>query len=927
MKYVKQAISAIFTLLLLTLVNITKTNAFQTSLKDSVSFYQKKADKYQKARAFLESNEYLKKIIVIYKNQNETLKYHNTYKKYLTNLVQVQAFDVFHSESTVFIKELANLKVKHNHLLAYLYALLGYVYNVEGNSPKAIQFQQKAIIIWLSAKKQQELASTYLSLSNSYSNVGAFKKSLNYANKSLSIFKKLRDSISIANIYNNISIDLVSQKKYHKALTFAQKSLKLKKEIYTLNHPSLDNSHQAIGLIYVNLKQYDQALNYFNKSLSYRKTKHSDNHPRIASTYLNIANVYQKQGKFNLALKAYQKALSIWEKFKQNIALANLYNSLATLHQQKSNNKGTLLAYQKALVHNSKTFKDSLNISKNPGINQFKNGPLFLTSLQGKASVLFSKGDRLSLEIALQTYQLCDEVIQKSRQQYVRYQDKLALAKISAEVYENALKTCYQLIKKQPTKEQQYTELAFHFSERNKASILREALQEANAKFGLPKDLQEQEQDLKVNLAYYEKQLASAQLGKDSIKVSRFQNKLFELNRQHEKLTQMLETRYPRYYQLKYNTVLASIAEIKKHLPAKALLVEYFTTPNILYAFVVAKNQCKMLALPGGSGFRQVLRKYVRSIKMRKRATEFTKTSYAAYQQLLQPLEAYLKGKDQLIVVGDDLLLSIPFEPLITQKAPDLLASFDKLPFLLHQYSLSYHYSANLMVQPMRQKQNQHRQAFLGFAPVFTKSKTSHTRDNDNGSIRALPYTEKEIDKIIAIFSQNAQQVKAAMHQQATEALFKSIGQQYRFVHLATHSVTNAQHPELAYIQFEPTPNHQDRYNEGRLYANEIYALKLNADLVVLSSCESGSGKIERGEGMMGLNRGFLYAGARNVVYSLWKVNDRPTSEFMIRFYHHLIVGKLPFHKALQRTKQEYIKKHPLKRPHDWAGFLIIGQL
>jgi CHAT domain-containing protein len=553
-----------------------------------------------------------------------------------------------------------------------------------------------------------------------------------------------------------------------------------------------------------------------------------------------------------------------------------------------------------------------------------------METLQGKAAVLMAKGDMGSLKVALKSYQLCDELIQKFRQQYVRHQDKLMLAKISAEVYENALVTCYKLKQQEKNKAALYTALAFHFSERNKASILREALQEANARFDLPQQLVEQEQDLKVNLAYYTKQLATAQARKDSTKITRYQNKLFTLNQQHEQLTQNLEKNYPRYYQLKYNTKLASIQQIQQALPTDALLVEYFTTSSQLYAFAVSKTQAKMLALPGGKAFRGIIKKYGRSIKTRKRAGDFAKASYKAYQTLMAPLEPYLANKKQVIVISDGKLLGIPFEPLLSKKAPDMIGQFHGLDFMINRYQFFYHYSANLMVQKMLRKQPTQRNDFLGMAPVFTKNNQSNTRDEDINAKtpKALPYTEKEIDKISEVFKQSgSKSIKSVLHAKATEQSFKTIGQQYKYIHLATHSVTNSAQPELAYIQFEPTPENKDSYNEGRLYANEIYALTLNADLVVLSSCESGSGKIERGEGMMGLNRSFLYAGARHVMYSLWKVKDRPTSEFMIMFYKQLLTGKHSFSKALQLAKQAYIKKHPLKRPHDWAGFLIIGQL
>ena len=908
------------------LVSTTKkTQAIQLSPKDSLDYFQKQAQKLQSKGQFLLASNYLYKIALVHRKKHDTTKYCLIYKAYLTNLIQAQAYDLFLEKANLFLADLHKHSIESRKLNAYVFSLIGYTYGVKNNHQKAIKFKKRVIDEWLNKNQEKELASSFLSLSNSYGDIGAFEKALVYANKSLQIFEKLKDSIGIANAYNTVSFSLINQNKFNKALASAQKSLSLKKKTYVSGHPSIDYSYQTIGLILLNLKKYKQALEYFNKSLAYQKQNQKQS--ISASNYLNIGNIYSEQSKFTLALQSYTKALSIRKKSNQKTDFIYPYNRIANAYKNLDKKQKALSGYQKALYFNSKTFRDTTNFEHNP--KEYINARLYLESLQGKASVLQSIGDAKSLNIALQTYQLCDEVIQKLRQQYVNYQDKLTLANLSAEIYEQAVMACYQMIQKQPTQEAKYTTLAFRFSERNKASILREALQEANAKFDLPKNLVEQERDLKINLAYYEKQLASAQKRKDSTKVVRFQNKLFDLNREREQMTQMLEKRYPRYYQLKYNTQLADMAAIKKRLPNQALLVAYFTTQQKSFAFVVSKTQCKMVALPYHKNFKGVIRKYGRYLKTRKPVAYFAPASYAAYQQLVQPLETYLKGKTQLIVIADNALLGIPFEALVSQKVPETVGSFAELPFLIKRFSFSYHYSANLMVQPMLRNAQPKQNSFLGFAPVFTKSATSNTRDDSvTPKPKSLPYTEKEIDKIMAVFKQNGQtNIKAVLHHKATEEAFKKVGQQFRFVHLATHSITNSKRPELAYIQFEPTPEHQKNFNEGRLYANEIYALHLNADLVVLSSCESGSGKIARGEGMMGLNRGFLYAGARNVIYSLWKVNDRPTSAFMIRFYENLIKHQYSFHKALRHTKLQYLKENPQKRPHDWAGFLIIGQL
>ena len=928
----KNLVKLVYTFTLwIILVGNPKT-AYSLQIKnDSIDYYQTQALILQKSGKYLLANDYLQKIINISKKKKNTAKYQIAYKSYLVNLIQAQAFDLFQQKSILLLEELKRSPQLNNDFSAFLYSLISYTYNVQGNYQKAIKFQRKIITIWQAKNNSKNLARAYLGLSIYYGDSGAHEKSLTYAHKSLSIFKNLHDSINIANSLHNISMTQVAQKSYKKALKYAIESFELRKLIHPANHQNIDNSHQVIGLIYTNLGNQEKALHYFTRSLNYRIKKYNTNHPLVASSYVNIANAYRKQNKNDSTLKYYRKAIQVKKDLNQIKDLMFLNNSIAKLYQNTINYKEALSNYQKALYYNSKKAIDTTNFNQNP--KKYINARFFLQSLKGKASVLQSMGDAKSLKIALETYQLCDEVIQKLRQQYVNYQDKLTLANLSAEIYEQAVIACHQMIQKQPAQEARYTQLAFQFSERNKASILRETLQEANAKFDLPENLLEQERDLKINLAYYEKQLANAQTAKknkkDSAKIVRFQNKLFDLNREREQMTQMLEKRYPKYYQVKYNTQLANLATIKKHLPNKALLIEYFTTAQKSFAFVVSETQCKMIALKGGKNTRKIIRKYRRSLKTRKPVSYFAPASYAAYQALVKPLEAYLQGKEQLIVVADDVLLGIPFEALISQKAPEMTSSFDKLSFLVKQFRFSYHYSANLMVQPMLKGKKTQKSAFLGFAPVFTQSAEGKTRDDSiDQRPKSLPYTEKEIDKIMEVFKLNGLvSTRAVLHKKATEAAFKQAGKNFRFVHLATHSITNAKRPELAYIQFEPTPKQKENFNEGRLYANEIYALNLNADLVVLSSCESGSGKIERGEGMMGLNRGFLYAGARNVIYSLWKVNDRPTSEFMISFYKNLIQQKYSFHKALQQTKLQYLKKHPRKRPHDWAGFLIIGQL
>ena len=109
------------------------------------------------------------------------------------------------------------------------------------------------------------------------------------------------------------------------------------------------------------------------------------------------------------------------------------------------------------------------------------------------------------------------------------------------------------------------------------------------------------------------------------------------------------------------------------------------------------------------------------------------------------------------------------------------------------------------------------------------------------------------------------------------------------------------------------------------MYSDEIYNLNLNADLVVLSACESGLGKIVKGEGIIGLTRGFIYSGARNIVVSLWQVADKSTSELMIEFYRNILDGK-SYSSSLREAKLKLIKDGTYSYPLEWSPFVLIGK-
>lgn len=195
----------------------------------------------------------------------------------------------------------------------------------------------------------------------------------------------------------------------------------------------------------------------------------------------------------------------------------------------------------------------------------------------------------------------------------------------------------------------------------------------------------------------------------------------------------------------------------------------------------------------------------------------------------------------------------------------------------------------------------------------------------DGKTFDELKYSEWEVNSIIDLFSKNKSSGinTAYFYSDAKEDSFKTNVADYKIVHIASHSFMNEDQPDISGVIFAQ-PQDSVFENDGILYSGETYSLDLNADLVVLSSCESGLGKLFKGEGMIALTRGFLYSGVSNIIFSLWKIPDKHTSELMVEFYRQMISGK-SYAESLRQAKLKLVSNSLTARPRSWAGFLLIG--
>ena len=309
----------------------------------------------------------------------------------------------------------------------------------------------------------------------------------------------------------------------------------------------------------------------------------------------------------------------------------------------------------------------------------------------------------------------------------------------------------------------------------------------------------------------------------------------------------------------------------------------------------------------------------------------FIQKSHQFHELLLRPIDAHLQSNEDLIIIGQGILQYLPFEILLSNPTDN---EFQLLDFLVKTHAISYYFQPEDFLQSKATSASHFSKNLLGFAPVF-QAKNTETNgissryiatENEHSTsffddIPPLPYSEQEIKNIPEVFPVSA---VLLLHQQAQKATLKEqLQQNFQYVHIASHSFANFEDKNQAGILCAGGPNECDPAYEI-LYTRDIEKLQIQSDLVVLSSCQSGVGQLTV-DGIQGIHRSFYKAGAKNVVFSLWKVNDRICQQFMTTFYSAIAEGQ-SYSKALRAAKLSLLENENTASPNVWAAFLMIGR-
>lgn len=612
-----------------------------------------------------------------------------------------------------------------------------------------------------------------------------------------------------------------------------------------------------------------------------RVTREVNEHSGFANAMLQIAQV-----QVLIALEDYQAASKVlaqdagangkdhtkaWGAFfggggsPEGVVLGLVFGAVASvsLLNTSSIHKRYMLAKLKlkiGLVDNAE--KDYDELLKNKDF--LARSSLLYTAYHERGQIALAKGDA---KAAVDWFKKSIEIIESSRSSLVDETSKIGFAGNKQVVYHELVQALIEFGRDAE---------AFEYAERGKARALVDLLASKKTFAGATNDkkitsaLEELERLEKASLSQVVKVASSTSL------------------RGIQQAKDVLNVQAPEVASL-VSVTSVDVATIQSRLRADEALIEYFYEgqDDKLYAFVVTRGSIKAVVLNANGlnkdvqSFRQTINDYTRN--------DWRHWSTKLHARLIKPLGRTIAGKRHLTVVPHGALHYLPFNALKAKKGK----------FLIEKYTVRLLPSASVM-------------KFLNKGDVASKSLlVLGNPDLKNASMDLLG-AQKEAKAIARLWKNS----KVVLRQHASESVIKKTASAFKYLHLASHGQFNPDAPLKSRMLLAA-----DNENDGNLTVSEIYDLNLNADMVVLSACQTALGDVKNGDDVIGLNRGFLYAGAKSIVGSLWEVPDNPTKELMVSLYKNL--KRMDLRKAMQKAQLAALKKH--KHPIAWAAFQVTG--
>lgn len=769
--------------------------------------------------------------------------------------------------------------------LAYLYQLMGRYEQAEPLFREANQIYAETL-----GTSHHFYAKSITSLAFLYQSMNELRKAERLLTRANSIIAKSYSKThpEYANALINLALLYQKMEKYEAAEPlFVEVNQIYIKSLGKL-HPSYATSLYYLARLYESTNRFDKAIELLLESKDIYIQTLGTTHPAYTTSLNYVTKMYIKTKQYDLAWKTIDKVL-------ENLCDTSFITPVT---------KGWADYISKKSVH---SYEQNSNL-----IASFTNVyDLMKLENRGKEELLIVSD-------------LASGFIKTNRDNFAGNQDKLRMLEHST----NWLLKTLDILEKDKDQNR-----AFLLTEQNKAVLLlEESKNEQNYRLGnFPDSLIEKEQKLLIRKDELQANLSEIRpkRERDSLRII-----LNEINRQSQKFKEQVEREYPKYASFKYQESMISVQDIQQHLSDSTALLEYALGDSSIHIFYVDKLVVKWVEIAANKQklddnikqLHRILSSYTEiSKKPTKSYQEYTKLAYWFYANLLLPIQPFDNKIKSLIIVSDGALGHLPFESFLVEEASANSIKYNDLHYLIKDFNISYNYSATLWKQNKESKKPKNNHQVLGMAADYTLQLDSTHQSwrlpiykQLRMSLNPLPAAQQEVKAL-------EQEFKGyfAYGVEASEARIKKVANEYAVIHLATHGFLDPQCPVLSSLALTED---NDSIENNFWQAYEISKMNLRANLVVLSACETGYGKFEKGNGIASLARAFMYAGAPSLIVSLWQVNDHVTSEIMQNLYRNLADG-IPKDLALRKAKLEYINNRSsvLAHPAFWSPFVLIG--
>lgn len=805
------------------------------------------------------------------------------------------------------------------------------------------------------------LLKTLVNLSAVYIDMSMYERALSVSLRGIKLAEahpELTENINLLNLYFNTGVSYMNIFDFNRAKRNFELAYSLQSRTEPIDIENILRSYVSLAASNFELQNIEESEYYFKKAIDLVESTHYkgrvlyslyDNYSRLLSEiddlegarkYL-LLSVDEAEKAFGTnsrdhIIQLLNYAYFLLQETDDYTQLDKVLKQALTYADNNEHDrrvKGEAYLYHARLLYDTGRNSEALEY-----INLLIGDSLIMSSRIRTAAHLYKSrilmgmpGAESDVEILKEALSAAEKTIALIEDTRIRVKEYESSSRVSGsffEAYDLSLSILHSLF--ELTGDPVYAESAFAVSEKSRAAgLLLATRNNRTMNYHLPPDLASLERRLLADLRDYNEVIynESAKQEPDYDLINRYRQLSVKTGARHDSLIRIFEKDYPRYYNLKHNTGVSSIEEIRDRIGKKGNFIEYYLSDSLLYIFLINDRVFEIKTVSGGENLRDMLIDFRNILTEPSIVTgsasqyrQFVKLSSELYKSLVLPLKEYLSS-DRLIISADDLISYIPFEALISEVPGYDGVNYRKLAYLLKEYNIVYEYSATLLSEKLSSRRSI-RNHTLAFAPEYSSNLDINdlmmTRQLIRDSLGSIPGAREE-----AIYINKLLGGDLFIDERATESAFKNNILKGDIIHLSMHTLLNDREPMYSKMIFDMEA---DTIEDGMLNTFEVYNIPFRSKMVFLSSCNTGSGFLQSGEGVMSLARGFFYSGSPSVIMSLWEVDDMSGSNMVKNFYSYLKKGYTKS-RSLREARMDYLSGADQMRSHPyfWSTLVIMG--